>query len=341
MNIKLKILLIIFVLISILVSILLKIKLLETEILHLEEENIFTLPTGTGCNGLERLISMKKLSDNIHWLQWLLQLKPKLSYIKAGTYRLIPGMTVSDLLNLLVSGKEAQFSVRFVEGSKLKDWLYILDKAPYVIHTINYNNYKKLRKYLNIEDDSPLEGFFYPDTYLYTANTSDITILKHAYLRMQIILADTWKKTAKNLPYKNPKDLLIMASIVEKETGIKVELMKVASVFINRLRINMKLQSDSTVLYGMGEAYKGIITHKDIITPTPYNTYVISGLPPTPIATPSKDALQAASNPEKTSYFYFVADGYGRHIFTTNLENHNKAVQQYRTWENNRSNHDR
>lgn len=291
---------------------------------------IFTLPAGTGRDGLRSLLEQERVVGHTRWLPWLVQLEPELANFKAGTYRLLPGMTVREMMALLVSGKEAQFTIRFIEGSTLKEWLAIFRQAPYMKHTLAGVTPDQLADRLGIKQPTELEGAFYPDTYLYTAQTADITLLKRAGQRMQQALNKAWEQRADGLPYKSPQEMLTMASIVEKETGVKEERARVASVFVNRLRLSMRLQTDPSVIYGMGDAYKGTISRQDLITPTPYNTYMIPGLPPSPIAMPGQASIDAAAHPAKTAFLYFVADGKGGHVFSTNLANHNKAVQLYR-----------
>ncbi|MBF1218461.1 MAG: endolytic transglycosylase MltG, partial [Haemophilus parainfluenzae] len=177
-----------------------------------------------------------------------------------------------------------------------------------------------------------MEGWLYPDTYNYTPNSTDLELLKRSTSRLQKALDKAWNERDENLPLEAPYQMLILASIVEKETGIASERPQVASVFINRLKANMKLQTDPTVIYGMGESYTGNIRKKDLETMTSYNTYMIEGLPPTPIAMVSESALQAVAHPAKTDFYYFVADGSGGHKFTRNLNEHNKAVQEYLRW---------
>lgn len=328
------------VLVALAIGCLLRIKHFAAEPLILKQETIFTLPAGTGRGGLHQLLRRQQLARHLGWLPWLMELEPSLAPIKAGTYRLKPGMTVRDLLQLLVSGKEAQFSICFIEGSTLKEWLVILGRAPYMKHDLQGATAQTLGAKLGEAADSVLEGQFYPDTYLYTANTPESAILKRARQRMNTSLAQIWQGRAEGLPYKTPQALLTMASIIEKETWVKEERARVASVFINRLRIGMKLQTDPTVIYGMGENYRGSIARQDLTTPTPYNTYSITGLPPTPIAMPGQASLEAAAHPEKSAYLYFVADGRGGHVFTTNLASHNQAVQHYRQRQNAKENHE-
>jgi len=308
----------------------LQIKHFAASHLTIREDTIFTLPAGTSREGLNAALRQQHIVKRTRWLPGLWLMEPELANFKAGTYRFTAGMTVRQMLALLVSGREAQFSIRFVEGSSLKEWLAILDKAPYLEHNLRGVTVDKLASRLGQTSSTSFEGRFYPDTYLYTAQTQDIALLKRAEQRMNSILDQVWRDRADGLPYKTPADLLTMASIVEKETGEPDERAKVASVFINRLRLGMRLQTDPTVIYGMGERYSGLIGKQDLATPTPYNTYVITGLPPTPIAMPGRAALDAAAHPAKTSYLYFVANGKGGHVFSTNLVSHNQAVQQYR-----------
>lgn len=207
-------------------------------------------------------------------------MEPELAQFKAGTYRLSPGMTVTEMMQLLASGKEAQLPVRFIEGMRLSDLLKQLRAAPFIQHTLADDNYSTVAKALGIDDPNQIEGWFYPDTWMYTANTTDVALLKRAHEKMVKTVAETWKGRAKDLPYQTENELVTMASIIEKETALAEERENVASVFMNRLRTGMRLQTDPTVIYGLGDDYNGRLTRKHLDTPTPYNTYVISGMPP-------------------------------------------------------------
>ncbi|MEI2264998.1 endolytic transglycosylase MltG [Erwinia sp. CGal63] len=297
--------------------------------LAISQEAIFTLPAGSGRVALEAELNQQKIVPRSVWFGWLLKLEPELANFKAGTYRFSQGMTVRQMLALLSSGKEAQFPIRFIEGSRMQEWLAQLRAAPYIKHTLADDSFATLAKALDIPEQN-VEGWFYPDTYSYTANTTDVAILRRAHAQMDKIVDTLWQSKKEGLPYKDKNDLLTMASIVEKETAVSAERSRVASVFINRLRLGMRLQTDPTVIYGMGDSYKGTLTRKDLETPTAYNTYVIAGMPPGPIAMPGKASLEAAAQPEKTDFLYFVADGKGGHTFTTNLASHNRAVQVWR-----------
>lgn len=306
-----------------------KVRQLADSKLLIKEETIFTLEPGTGRLALGQDLYREKVINRPRVFQWLLRVEPELSHFKAGTYRFTPQMTVREMLQLLASGKEAQFPLRFVEGMRVSDYLRQLRDAPYVKHTLEDDSYATVAKALGLEHADWVEGWFWPDTWMYTANTSDIAILKRAHQKMVAEVAKIWEGRMDNLPYADQNQLLTMASIIEKETAVAEERDRVASVFINRLRIGMRLQTDPTVIYGMGEGYTGKLTRKDLETPTAYNTYTISGLPPGPIAVPGEASLKAAAHPAKTSYLYFVADGKGGHTFTTNLVSHNRAVQDY------------
>ncbi|MDC9592237.1 endolytic transglycosylase MltG [Xenorhabdus sp. IM139775] len=297
---------------------------------HLSQEVILTVPAGTGRTGLEVLLTQHKLIEDNQLLPWLFRLEPELAKFKAGTYRLQKGMSLRAILQLFASGKEAQFAIRFVEGSRLSDWSKILQNAPYLKHETESKTPQELLDILGMKEGESLEGGFYPDTYLYTAGTSDIELLKRAHDKMKTVVEQAWENREKNLPYKNACEMLIMASIIEKETAIEAERTKVASVFVNRLRLKMRLQTDPTVIYGLGDKYTGTIFRSNLNTFTAYNTYMIDGLPPTPIAMPGLASIKAAAHPAVTEYLYFVANGDGGHTFTTNLVEHNKAVSFYR-----------
>lgn len=306
-----------------------KVRQLANSTLLIKEETIFSLKAGTGRLALGQQLYGEKIINRPRVFQWLLRLEPELSHFKAGTYRFTPSMTVREMLQLLESGKEAQFPLRFVEGMRVSDYLRQLREAPYVKHTLADDSYETVAKVLELEHPDWVEGWLWPDTWMYTANTSDVAILKRAHQKMVAEVDKVWEGRLEGLPYKDKNELVTMASIIEKETAVAEERDRVASVFINRLRIGMRLQTDPTVIYGMGERYNGKLTRKDLETPTAYNTYVIAGMPPGPIAAPGEASLNAAAHPAKTPYLYFVADGKGGHTFNTNLVSHNRSVQDY------------
>ena len=314
-----------------------------TEFVHtpvnVTQDQLLTIERGTTGSKLAALLEQEKILDNADLLPWLLKLQPQLNKVKAGTYSLTGVKTLQDLLDMINSGKEAQFSVKFIEGKTFKEWRKNLENAPHLKQTLQGKTDKEIMALLDIPavakavyEWNNMDGWLYPDTYNYTPNSTDLELLKRSTTRLQKALDKAWNERDENLPLEDPYQMLILASIVEKETGIAAERPQVASVFINRLKANMKLQTDPTVIYGMGERYTGNIRKKDLETMTPYNTYMIEGLPPTPIAMVSESALQAVAHPAKTDFYYFVADGSGGHKFTRNLNEHNKAVQEYLRW---------
>lgn len=291
-------------------------------------EQTFVVKKGTSVPRLVKQMEEEALIDSAYLVPYLMKMKPELRGIKAGTYQLSSNMTVEQFLQLLVSGKEVQLTVQFVEGKIAKDWLKTLKATPNITQTLTDLSLDDIAKKLNIEGS--IEGWLYPDTYHYTVGTTDLAILERAYKKMKDSLQAVWNNRDQDLPYATPYELLIMASIIEKETGIDAERTKVASVFINRLKYKMLLQTDPTVIYGMGERYTGRLLSKDLRdTSNLYNTYVIKRFPPTPIAMPSLASLEAAAHPDKTNYLYFVADAQGGHVFTTNYKAHQKAVSEY------------
>ena len=306
---------------------------------NVTQDQLLTIERGTTGSKLAALLEQEKILEHADLLPWLLKLQPQLNKVKAGTYSLTGVKTLQDLLDMLNSGKEAQFSVKFIEGKTFKEWRKNLESALHLKQTLQDKTDKEIMALLDIPavakavyEWNNMEGWLYPDTYNYTPNSTDLELLKRSATRLQKALDKAWNERDENLPLADPYQMLILASIVEKETGIAAERPQVASVFINRLKANMKLQTDPTVIYGMGESYTGNIRKKDLETMTPYNTYMIEGLPPTPISMVSESALQAVAHPAKTDFYYFVADGSGGHKFTRNLNEHNKAVQEYLRW---------
>lgn len=306
---------------------------------NVTQDQLLTIERGTTGSKLVALLEQENILEHADLLPWLLKLQPQLNKVKAGTYSLTGVKTLQDLLDMINSGKEAQFSVKFIEGKTFKEWRKNLENAPHLKQTLQGKTDKEIMALLDIPavakavyEWNNMEGWLYPDTYNYTPNSTDLELLKRSATRLQKALDKAWNERDENLLLADPYQMLILASIVEKETGIAAERPQVASVFINRLKANMKLQTDPTVIYGMGESYTGNIRKKDLETITPYNTYMIDGLPPTPIAMVSEGALQAVAHPAKTDFYYFVADGSGGHKFTRNLNEHNKAVQEYLRW---------
>ncbi len=252
----------------------------------------------------------------------------KESYLQAGDYTLNKNVSPYQLMLSLNHGKSTQGSIVFIEGKTFKQMRIKLANNDAVKSTIQGLTDAEIMHMIG-NSEPHAEGLFFPDTFYFDRNTADTVLLKRAYDSMQAKLKVAWANRAPNLPYKNSYEALIMASIIEKETGKASERPMIAGVFLNRLRIGMRLQTDPTVIYGMGDSYNGNIRRKDLITDTAYNTYTRAGLPPTPIAMPGLAAIEAALHPAKTKALYFVGKGDGSHVFSNSLIEHNRAVAKY------------
>ena len=252
----------------------------------------------------------------------------KQSYLQAGSYTLNKNVSPYQLLLSLNHGKTTQGSITFIEGRTFAQMQEKIIKNDAIKQTLTGLSESEMLKLMG-SDYSVAEGLFFPDTFYFDRNTTDTVILKRSYDSMQSKLAKAWEGRDTNLPYKNSYQALIMASIIEKETGKAAERPMIAGVFINRLRMGMRLQTDPTVIYGMGAHYDGNIRKKDLMADTPYNTYTRDGLPPTPIAMPGMAAIDAALHPAATKALYFVGKGDGSHLFSNNLAEHNLAVVRY------------
>ena len=280
------------------------------------------------------------------WFKTLALQKKVAKKIKTGEFELTPGMTLPQVLDHLVNGKRKQYSITFPEGRNFKEILQIINDNLIIEHSIQQSNIAQIADELcnNIDIFSnrsnelnpthKLEGLIFPDTYFFEKHTTDKELLKRAFNKMQSSLAEQWQNKATNLPLTTPYEALILASIIEKETAQPSERPLIAGVFTRRLQSGMLLQTDPTVIYGMGENYKGNINHQDLITQTAYNTYTNKGLPPTPIAMPGLDALKAALHPDQSNNLYFVAKGDGTHQFSETLTEHNMAVDNYQRSKN-------
>jgi UPF0755 protein len=248
--------------------------------------------------------------------------------IRTGEYLLRQGMTPLELLTALNEGDVVHHQVTLVEGKTFRQTLATLLAEEKLHKSLNGLPDPILIERLGI-DGNNLEGLFFPDTYQYTVDMSDADVLKQAHQKMQMILEEEWQARDANLPYKNSYEALIMASIVEKETGAPEERPAIAGIFVRRLQKGMRLQTDPTVIYGLGDAYKGNLTKQHLLDDTPYNTYTRAGLPPTPIALPGREAIHAALHPEPGDSLFFVGKGDGHHYFSATLAEHEKAVRKY------------
>lgn len=258
----------------------------------------------------------------------LAKLLNKEQYLQAGSYTLNKNVSPYQLLLSLNYGKATQGSVTFIEGRTFAQMREKLAKNDAVKQTTTALSDREIMQLLGSRYTTP-EGLFFPDTFYFNRHTPDIALLKISYDSMQAKLNKAWQTRDPNLPYKDSYEALIMASIVEKETGKPSERPMIAGVFINRMRFGMRLQTDPTVIYGMGVKYDGNIRKKDLLTDTPYNTYTRGGLPPTPIAMPGMASIEAALHPAETKALYFVGKGDGSHEFSNNLNEHNRAVVRY------------
>lgn len=294
----------------------------------LGEPVIVEIHKGDSFQQITKTLTTLNLPIQPLWFKVLAIEKHAFNKLKAGEYELKNGMTMPDVLALFSSGKTKRYAITFPEGWTLKQVLQSLNDNPKLDHQIKNADTSELMAKLGASGQHP-EGLFFPDTYFFEKHTSDIALLTSAYRKLQSTLEEAWQHRAEGLPIKTPYEALILASIVEKETGKAEERPQIAGVFIRRLQQGMLLQTDPTVIYGMGESYQGNIRHQDLIASTPYNTYIIKGLPPTPIAMPGKAAINAALHPDNSDKLYFVAKGDGSHQFSTTLEEHNQAVNTY------------
>lgn len=288
----------------------------------------FIVKPGTSLKGLSRQLTEQGLLPEPQ-LFWLLgRVTDQATGIQAGTYRLESPATPLQLLQKLNSGDVVPISVTFVEGMTFADMRARLKKTESVKITLQDVADADILKRMGATEAHP-EGLFFPDTYRFSAGTTDLDILKKSYQAMQKKLAEAWAMRDPDLPYVSPYEALIMASIIEKETGRSEERPLIGSVFINRLKLPMRLQTDPTIIYGMGLKFDGNIRKRDLTADTPYNTYTRDGLPPTPIAMPGWGSLLAAVKPAQSDRLYFVAKGDGSHYFSRTLVEHNRAVNKY------------
>lgn len=254
----------------------------------------------------------------------------RLSYlIKMGNYHVKYGATFTQLLDQIISGRVIQYAITLVEGMTIQQVIASIAAHPHITHTLINTNVLTVMVNLG-EPKSNAEGWFYPETYYFSQGTTDLNILRRAHQRMASTLYFLWDEKAENLPYNNAYEALIMSSIIEKETGISEERSQIAGVFVRRLKKGMRLQTDPTVIYGLGNKFDGNLRRRDLELDTLYNTYIRFGLPPTPISLTSMESLKAALHPANSKNLYFVATGQdGRHVFSFSLKDHNNAVRRY------------
>jgi len=291
-------------------------------------EKAYVIKPGTSVKALAKDLASQGVLEKPLYFEWYARATQMALKIQAGEYLLKPGTTPKQLLTIFNQGDVTQYALTVVEGWTFKQMLQAIERESNIKSTLKGLSREKIMERLGMPGKHP-EGLFYPDTYYFPLGDTDVNFLKRAYQRMDEVLKKAWQQRDVGLPYKTAYDALIMASIVEKETAAPNERNAIAGVFVRRLQKRMRLQTDPTVIYGLGDAYDGNIRRRDLKNPHPYNTYVHRGLPPTPIALPGKDAIYAALHPKPGKDLYFVARGDGSHYFSATLEEHNRAVAKY------------
>lgn len=296
--------------------------------LNITQEELLDVPNGTTPTGTLKRLEADGLIKDAFWLRiyWRFNLADQ--PLHSGEYRMVPGMTMEGLIGVWKRGEVVQYSVTLVEGWNFRQVRAALAKDEKLQQTLTGLSDSQVMERLGHSGVFP-EGRFFPDTYRFVRGTSDADLLEKAYARLEDVLAKEWAQRAADVPYTQPYQALIMASLVEKETGVPQERGQIAGVFVRRMRLGMLLQTDPTVIYGLGERYTGKLTRAHLKEENPYNTYLIPGLPPTPIAMVGREAIHAALNPAPGNSLYFVARGDGSHVFSDDLESHNNAVREF------------
>jgi UPF0755 protein len=288
----------------------------------------YTVPKGANVRAVAEGLREQgiDISPTRLWLWY--KLRGHDGRLKAGTYAFTAPLTVDALLQKLVRGETLLTEIRFIEGWTFRQMREVIDAHPDLAHETRGLDEAVLLERIGAKEQRA-EGLFFPDTYTFSPGASDLEIYRQAYRRQQDVLQAAWGARAPELPYRDPYEALVMASIVEKETGKPEERDRVAAVFVNRLRVGMMLQSDPTTIYGLGERFDGNLRKRDLQADTAYNTYTRGGLPPTPIALPGKASIEAALNPARVPALYFVSRGDGTSEFSDDLASHNRAVSRY------------
>ena len=289
---------------------------------------IFLIRSGSNIKSISQELARQKIIDD----PWLFILLAKLrgveTRVRAGEYQLEPGLTADELLGKFIQGNAIQYKLTIIEGWSFRQMLAAIAEDPVIESTLQGKTDAEIMSLLGQSDQHP-EGLFFPDTYRFPKGTSDLDFLRRAYQVMQKHLEREWSQRVPGLPLKSSYEALILASIIEKETGAGFERPLIAGVFVERLKLKMRLQTDPTIIYGLGPDFDGNIRYRDLRKDTPYNTYLRAGLTPTPIALPGLDSIRAALNPASTKALYFVSKGDGTHQFSATLDEHNAAVSRY------------
>lgn len=297
--------------------------------LNLQQEQTLLVKPGSSLRGIAGKLHKQGLLSDARLFVLMARLRGQAASMQAGEYALEPGLTPAGLLQKMVEGEVVQYGITLIEGWTFKQFRTAIEQSEQLKHSIQGMSDAEVMEKLGHGGEHP-EGRFFPDTYHFTRGTSDVALLQRAYQAMQEQLELAWEGRDKDIPLKSPYEALILASIVEKETGQASERQEIAGVFTRRLLKGMRLQTDPTVIYGMGMPYEGSnIRRKDLRTDTPYNTYTRAGLPPTPIAMPGAGAIEAALHPKEGKSLYFVGKGNGYHHFSATLREHNNAVIKY------------
>ncbi len=303
-------------------------KFLETPLDFSPESKIFNLERGWSGRQLSQKLVEEAVLEDATFFAFYLRISQQANKLQAGEYLLTSGITARELVYKFTQGDVTSYKITIIEGWSFKKLRLVLAENKYVTHALADVDDSQLMKKLGLKTIHP-EGQFLPDTYYFSKGTSDLDILRDAHRALNEALQEAWKNRAKDVQLKSSYEVLIMASIIEKETGAAEERKKISGVFNLRLKKNMKLQTDPTVIYGMGDNYNGNIRRRDLRTDTPYNTYTRKGLPPTPIALPGRASIEAAVSPDKGDDLYFVAKGDGTHQFSESVKEHNAAVRKY------------
>ena len=304
---------------------------LKTPVNLPEKGLILDITPGMNIDEVVSILRGKNIIRNALYFKWYARFTGDANKLKVGEYALKPELYPEELLKIITSGQVLQYNFTIIEGWNFSQLRQALEKSPHLNQTLKGLSNDEVMTALGLEG-KPFEGYFLPDTYFFPKSYSDADLLKRSYSAMTKVVDEAWTNRQANLPLKNRQELLTLASIVEKESGVASERPEIAGVFVRRLQKRMRLQTDPTVIYGLGDQYRGVIYRSDLQKDTPYNTYTRDGLPPTPIAMPSREAIFAASDPksEKTLYFVAKGDGSGEHIFSATLDEHNRAVKAYR-----------
>jgi len=300
----------------------------HSQIVVPEASQIFMIDPGSNIKAIAEDLTRRKIIED-PWLFILLaKLKDVETRVRAGEYRIEAGQTPDDLLETFTTGKSIQYSFTVIEGWSFRQMMKAIATDPILVQTLQGKDDTEIMQVIGHPDQHP-EGLFFPDTYRFPKGTTDADFLRRAYDVMQQHLEREWMQRDSDLPLNSSYEALILASIIEKETGAGFERPLIAGVFIQRLKRNMRLQTDPTIIYGLGKSFDGDIRFRDLKKDTPYNTYLYSGLTPTPIALPGLDSIHAALHPAPTRALYFVSRGDGTHHFSETLQEHNAAVKRF------------